>query len=58
VNDDRVLRTPAQGAVSLREHLSPTGQPPPVATCVVAEPDVPLLSHSCKEMKYKVTHNF
>jgi hypothetical protein len=57
VDGDRVLRPPARVAVSLREHLSPTGQPPlwwlsvespspmcrppPVAACGVAEPDVP-----------------
>jgi hypothetical protein len=33
----RVLRPPARGVLSLREHLSPTGQP--FAACGVAEPD-------------------
>jgi hypothetical protein len=28
VDGDRVLRQPAQGAVSRREHLSPMGEPP------------------------------
>jgi hypothetical protein len=57
VDGDRVLRPPSRGAMSLRGHLSPTGQPslrwlpvessspmcrpPLVATYGVAEPDVP-----------------
>jgi hypothetical protein len=39
IDGDRILRPSARGAVSLREHLSPTRQPPPVAAFGVAEPD-------------------
>jgi hypothetical protein len=57
MDGDRVLRPPTRGAVSLREYLSPTGQPPfggclwsrrarrvappKLAACGVAEPNVP-----------------